>query len=157
MARAVKPVAALNKHLTKAERKKREEIEKTIKLEASKLQPPAWLTGPAIFIFNRIVEEGAKINLFDNLDIDALAKYADLTDKMITLKLSVDRRGFTLCDDKGREYTNPDYTAYIAIQTPIMKLSSSLGITTIERLKLALKKEEKPANKFVDVLQQAEG
>lgn len=157
MARPVKPLASSNWHMTKDERKKREEAEKALKLKANKLQPPAWLTGPAVFIFNRIVEEGAKINLFDNLDIDALAKYADLTDKMITLKLNVDKRGFTLCDDKGREYTNPDYTAYIAIQTPLMKLSSSLGITTIERLKLALKKEEKPANKFVDVLQQAEG
>lgn len=157
MARPIKMVANSDWHMTKEERNRREKVEKAIKLNNDKLQPPAWLTGPAVLIFNRIVEEGAKINLFDNLDIDALSKYADLTDKMITLKTAVDRRGFTLSDDKGREYTNPDYTAYIAIQTPLMKLSSSLGITTMERLKLALKKEEKPVNKFVNVLQQAEG
>lgn len=153
MARPPKPLAISKRHNTKEEIKRREEAEAAIKLDANNLQPPAWLTGPAVFIFKRIVEEGAKINLFDNLDIDALAKYADLTDKMITLKTTVDREGFTLFDDKGREYANPAYTAYIAIQTPLMKLSSSLGLTSIERLKLTTAKEEKPKNKFADILQ----
>ena len=140
MPRPPKPLAAISRHMTKEERRDREEAEEKLKLETNELVPPAWLGTGGKMIFQRIVREGLKIGIFDNLDNDALARYADLCDKLIILHDRLDCEGIILekaTKEGVVKYTNPTYTAYIQCQDACRKQSASLGITTIERLKLA--------------------
>ena len=96
-----KPVAAGAQHLTKAEKEERLEREKAIRLGTDGIYPPAWLGETATFIFRRIAAEGAKIGLFDNLDNDALARYADLSSKLIGLQNRLDAEGIIIPGLKG--------------------------------------------------------
>lgn len=156
MARTPKPLAAISRHMTKEERQERAEAEEKLKLGTDDIYPPAWLGERGTFIFRRIVKEGLKIGLWDNLDNDALARYADLCDKLILLHDRLDREGIIL-EKQTKEgpvkYTNPTYGAYIQCQDACRKQSASLGITTIERLKLATGGGvEKPKNKFIKLI-----
>lgn len=157
MPRKPKPLAAMSRHMTQAEKTEREEAEKSLKLGTENIFPPSWLGEDATFIFRRIVKEGAKINLWDNLDNDALARYADLSAKLIYLHDRVDQEGIiaTVTDAKGNSHDDisPAYRAYLQCHDAVRKQSAALGITTIERLRLAANgKVEKPKNKFIEVL-----
>lgn len=156
MARTPKPLAAISRHMTKEERQERAAAEEKLKLGTDDIYPPAWLGERGTFIFRRIVKEGLKIGLWDNLDNDALARYADLCDKLILLHDRLDREGIILeksTKEGPVKYTNPTYSAYIQCQDACRKQSASLGITTIERLKLATGGGvEKPKNKFIEIL-----
>ena len=151
------PVAAGAQHLTKAEKEERLEREKAIRLGTDGIYPPAWLGETATFIFRRIADEGAKIGLFDNLDNDALARYADLSSKLIGLKNRLDAEGIIIPGLKGGKHINPTYEAYLKCQEAIRKQSAALGLTSIERLKLATaKQDDKQENKFMAALKAAE-
>lgn len=157
MPRKPKPLAAMSRHMTQSEKEEREEAEKSLKLGTENIFPPSWLGEDATFIFRRIVKEGAKINLWDNLDNDALARYADLSAKLIYLHDRVDQEGIiaTVTDAKGNSHDDisPAYKAYLQCHDAVRKQSAALGITTIERLRLAANgKVEKPKNKFIEVL-----
>lgn len=157
MPRKPKPLAAMSRHMTQAEKTEREEAEKSLKLGTENIFPPSWLGEDATFIFRRIVKEGAKISLWDNLDNDALARYADLSAKLIYLHDRVDQEGIiaTVTDAKGNSHDDisPAYRAYLQCHDAVRKQSAALGITTIERLRLAANgKVEKPKNKFIEVL-----
>lgn len=157
MPRKPKPLAAMARHMTREEKEARQQAEDSLKLGTENIFPPSWLGEDATFIFRRIVKEGAKINLWDNLDNDALARYADLSAKLIYLHDRVDREGIitTVTDAKGNSHTDisPAYRAYLQCHDAVRKQSAALGITTIERLRLAANgKVEKPKNKFIEVL-----
>ncbi len=152
-----KPVLASNQHLTKEEKQKRIERENAIRLGTDGIFPPAWLSETATFIFRRIANEGAKIGLFDNLDVDALARYADLSAKLICLKNRLEVEDIIIPSPKGGKHINPTYEAYLKCQEAIRKQSAALGLTSIERLKLATaKQDEKQENKFMAALKAAE-
>lgn len=157
MPRKPKPLAAMARHMTRDEKEARQQAEDSLKLGAENIFPPSWLGEDATFIFRRIVKEGAKINLWDNLDNDALARYADLSAKLIYLHDRVDQEGIiaTITDAKGNSHDDisPAYRAYLQCHDAVRKQSSALGITTIERLRLAANgKVEKPKNKFIEAL-----
>ncbi len=152
-----KPVLASSQHLAKEEKEKRLERENAIRLGTDGIFPPSWLGETATFIFRRIAKEGAKIGLFDNLDNDALARYADLSSKLIGLKNQLEVEGIIIPSSKGGKHINPTYEAYLKCQEAVRKQSAALGLTSIERLKLATaKQEEKIENKFIAALKAAE-
>lgn len=149
MGRNRKTVATTKKHLTKDEKKKREEIEKKVKLNNEQLLPTDILLDNPIALeeFNRVVEQAKQINLWDNLDLTTLIIYCHSYAHYCDLEQQIKVRGYTV-EGKESEKISPLVTAQQKYADRIAQCSSKLGIATIDRLKVVVPEPDSKENKF---------
>ncbi len=82
MARPAKSTATTSKHLTKAEKKAKQETEEKLKGAADKLSPPDYLRKEQRKIFRYIVRELEASGILGNLDIYVLSACTIAIDRM---------------------------------------------------------------------------
>ena len=154
MGRTAKAVDSVKKHITKAERENRKEMEAKLKIDRDELRAPAWLDEEAAKEFDRVISEAAKADMLDNLDLSVVAIYADSWARYVELAEEIMQDGsvITQTGSKGQPYTkvNPALIAQQVYVDRIYKASAKLGMACTDRLKLTVvkNKEEKPENKF---------
>lgn len=151
MARPRKVVGISTGKISKASRASREQQEKDLKIDRKTLErgAPEWLSDEAALEYNRVVDEAAKIDLLDNLDVAALAIYADQFDRYTKASLAIQKDGAVITGKSGR-MMNPAVNVQVKAAELIAKMSTKLGLATTDRLKLIVPtKEEKKVNKFL--------
>lgn len=140
----------------KAKRAARAENEKKLKLARDQLQPPAWLDDEAAAEFSRVVAEAGDIDILDNLDLGALAIYANAWSRYVKVSMRIKETG-ELGTRKSKyetyETVHPLLGAQEKYVKQIMQCSTKLGLSTTDRLKLVVPvKESKEVNKYVKYL-----
>lgn len=128
------------KHFTNSEIEERKATEKFFKGERDQLVAPDSLSERAKAEFKRIVDEAYWI---DNLDRNDLILYCFYWDKALNV---VESKEY---DDSDK---NPLRRAIKDYHAEMRAISLKLGLSSIDRLKLAAPKQEKPVNKFLEVL-----
>lgn len=153
MATPRKRLSMCTKHMTKKEKIDKQQAEKRLKVARDQLKPPDFLPDIAKEEFCRLVQEAAGADFLDNLDLSILAIYADNWAKYIRASEAIQREGLTYETDKGNIFPSPYVNIADKAAAMIMRCSSKLGLATTDRLKLIIPdKEEKPANKFIKLL-----
>ena len=100
--------------------------------------------------FYRVVEETAKIDVLDNLDLSILAIYCNAYSQYIEVNQQIRNTMPALrYNDKGR--SSPLLTIQDKLVKQIMSCSSKLGLATSDRLKLIVPADlaENKENKFL--------
>ena len=144
-----KPVAMMRKHLTKAEKAKRESEEKAAATDKDQLlEPPAWLSGRvAVREWKRITKELLKLDIIGNLDVDALgaycnalASYIDITDQLKGEPTLIE---VELSGGATKMVINPLMEAQRRAADEMRRFGRLCGITLDSRLKAAAIKTSK--------------
>ncbi|WP_078382341.1 phage terminase small subunit P27 family [Sutcliffiella halmapala] len=145
-------------HLTKEEIKRRQEHEEKVKGFTDKIVPPSYLTAKQKKDFEEISSELIRLEIFSNLDVDALARYIDSRDMYIRLVKDLKKikatEIATFEDGAKKVVANEDYPKLMKSKnllfTECRAAASDLGLTITSRLKLVIPKKEddKPKNKF---------
>ena len=141
-------------HLTKDEIERRREHENAIKGYTDNLDPPVYLTAAQKKEFEKISRELLRLDIFSNLDVDALARYIDSKDQYVKLVKTLRKIKPTIQveNEKGELETiaNEDYPKLMRAKNLLFNecraAASDLGLTITSRLKLVIPKteEEKP-------------
>lgn len=157
MTRARKITSLNTAKMGKTERASREAQEKSLKLGRDKLKAPAWLDFDAKKEFMRVVEECAKIDILDNLDVGILAIYANAWSNYTQLVMQIREKDANIGRKENSfgvyECPSPYLDAQMKYVKQIMSCSAKLGLATTDRLKLVVPvKEEKKVNKFIKYL-----
>ena len=130
-------IVEMNKrHFTNAEIEERQNTEKFFKLNREQLLPSVSLSPRAKAEFERIVNEAYWI---DNLDRNDLILYCFYWDNVANLVEKYDD-----CPEKRK--------AIKEYHAEMRAISLKLGLSSIDRLKLVAPKNEKPKNKFLEIL-----
>ncbi|TAN66627.1 phage terminase small subunit P27 family [Paraclostridium sordellii 8483] len=153
MGKQRKTVATSKRKISKAEKEKRAQQEKQIKLERDELVVPKWMEDDEIARneFIRIVEAAKKIDLWDNLDLGFIAVYCKAFSSYIDLTKKIDENGYTV-QGKETEKISPYVTAQNRYVEQMLRCSSKLGVATTDRLKLIIPEPETKENKFMKYL-----
>ena len=88
-----------------------------------------WLSDEAALEYNRVVDEAAKIDLLDNLDVAALAIYADQFDRYTKASLAIQKDGAVITGKSGR-MMNPAVNVQVKAAEPlrsVLPLQSTSG------------------------------
>lgn len=148
-----KPTAVSTGHATKAHKESKARQESLLKVDSSRLMPPAWLSDAGREEFMRVVREAQGACILDNLDLSALATYAEAYAHVQTLFTTLNEEGDL--NGGSRSFTNPALKPLEMYVKTMMQCSAKLGLYSVDRLKLIVpeKAEKKPKNpflKFVD-------
>lgn len=138
-----------------AKRGKKEKInrkiqEEKLKIDRDQLIAPDFLDEMAKEEFYRVVEETAKIDVLDNLDLSILAMYCNAYSQYIEVNEQIRNTMPSLrYNDKGR--SSPLINIQDKLAKQILSYSSKLGLATTDRLKLMVPNElaENKENKFL--------
>lgn len=146
------------RHISKAEKTSKARQEELLKVNAKRLVPPAWLSEQAAAEFSRVVKEAKAASIIDNLDLGALAMYAEAYSHVQELFKKLDEEG-DIITVKGAKNTytkvNPALKPLEQYTKTIMQCSSKLGLFATDRLKLIVPAaaEKKPENPFVKYIE----
>lgn len=127
-----------SKHLTKAEIENRQEQEDSMKGFTDNIEPPKYLTAAQKKEFESLASELVRLEIFNNLDVDSLARYLDSRDqyiKIVRLLRSAKPK------DDFKEYANIQRTKNLLF-TECRSAASDLGLTITSRLKLVIPKTD---------------
>lgn len=138
-----------------AKRGKKEKInrkiqEEKLKIDRDQLIAPTFLDEIAKEEFYRVVDETAKIDVLDNLDLSILAMYCNAYSQYIEVNEQIRNTMPALrYNDKGR--SSPLINIQDKLAKQILSYSSKLGLATTDRLKLMVPNElaENKENKFL--------
>ena len=150
--RRARPVELLvldgKKHLTKAEKREREEREAAIRPPEGKLRPPAWLSEAAKKEFRRIVKLMEPTGLLTLAEVDELAVYCDALVRLREATELIERDGLVVEGARG-PMQNPAVIVANKYAAIIAKLAPRLGLDPSGRASLAIPREkEKQADPF---------
>lgn len=157
MGRPKKQVDMQSGNLTKETKEKRRESESKFYGDNSKLKAPSYLSDEAKKEFNRVIKEMREIealnNMLSNLDLVALAIYADAYSNYIKLTKTIQEQGAVIEYTNKAGHTNTTTSPYVQAQTKyidvIIKMSTKLGLSLGDRLKLVVPNvDEMKENKF---------
>ena len=141
------------KHFTKSEIAERQATESAFKSSREQLKPADCLSDRAKEEFNRILSEAYWL---DNLDRNDLILYCFYWDKALSIVESYDScpeiMEIQSGDSSSKIVSNPLRKALKDYHAEMRAISLKLGLTSIDRLKLIAPKQDKPANKFLEVL-----
>lgn len=157
MARPRKAMNVSTGKIGKDARNIRAKKEKRLKLDREELKAPNWLSIPAQKEFLRVVEETAKIDILDNLDLAVLAIYADAYTNYIKLSKYIMANGVTGKRENQfgtYEVLSPYVSAQEKYVKQIFQCSTKLGLATTDRLKLIVPgtEDEPITNKFLKMI-----
>lgn len=130
-------------HITKAEAERRLEHEDKMKGFTDDVKPPSYLTAAQKKEFEKIANELMRLEIFSNLDVDALARYID--SKTEYIKVTKELRKIKKPSDDIKLYTDLRINRN-TFYNECRSAASDLGLTITSRLKLVIPKteEEKP-------------
>ena len=142
-------------HLTKEEIKNRQEQESLMKGYTDNVEVPTYLTAAQKKDFKKIALELMRLEIFSNLDVDALARYIDSKTMYIKLNKELKKIKSTelieLEDGTQRVIANEDYPKLMRTRNSLFgecrAAASDLGLTITSRLKLVLPKKDDDAPK----------
>ena len=144
-------ISVLNQsHWSKKEREERQKIEDCIKVGVDELVAPEYLTERARNLYDRLAWQ---MHWIDNLDHADLVMYCYCWDKVQTLmeknKEVPDTLQGTGSTGQPVLVQNPDRFALKQYAEEMRKISTKLGISHADRLRLIQPQaEDKPENKF---------
>lgn len=135
-----------SKHLTNDEIDKRKKHEEKMRGPTNKVEPPSYLTAKQKKEFVEIAEELMALEIFSNLDVDALARYLDSKHQYLQLirDMKKIKPTTTVELDSGKKMTiaNGDYPMLLRAKntlfTECRQAASDLGLTISSRLKLVI-------------------
>lgn len=125
-----------SKHLTKADIKERQEQENSMKGYTDKIEPPKYLTAAQKSEFETLAKELIRLEIFNNLDVDNLARYLDSRDQYIKI---VKLLRSTKPEEDFKKYANVQRTKNLLFNE-CRSAASDLGLTITTRLKLVIPK-----------------
>lgn len=140
-------------HITKSEARERKKQEEWAKGFDDKIEPPKYLLASQKKEFTRIADELLRLEIFSNLDVDALARYVDSKHEYEKVTRSL----------RKTRPTEDNIEMYSALRinrntfyNECRAAASDLGLTITSRLKLVIPKvEEKEVSelerKFGDI------
>lgn len=134
----------------KKEKLNRKIQEEKLKIDRDQLIAPDFLDDVAKEEFYRVVDETAKIDVLDNLDLSILAMYCNAYSQYIEVNEQIRNTMPALrYNDKGR--SSPLINIQDKLAKQILSYSSKLGLATTDRLKLMVPNElaENKENKFL--------
>lgn len=137
MAKPVKSIHNMTKHLTKAEIAARKEAEKSLTRSETNIKKPRNFTKDKVanYYWNKTIKDFEEVNLLDNLDADALATYCKVLSRMEQLEEA-------LADaDTSTERERIIMRLESAERTQL-SYASKLGLTPESRVRLAKKKAQ---------------
>lgn len=138
MARPAKNVAVMSKHLTKEEKRKREEQEVIYKGADDKVIAPDYLTKAQTDIFYYIVHELKESGIVGNLDIFILAACSISIDRLQQIETRINR-DFEMITDKAMMIAKEKYSK------DFYRCCNELSLSPQSRAKLANINTSKPA------------
>lgn len=138
-----KILAMNNRHFTNAEIAERQATESFFKSGRDQLTPCDCLSPRAKSMFISIVNAAFWL---DNLDLPDIALYCFYWDKALTIVESADR--YIEAEEINADKPNLIRRALREYHSEMRSISAKLGLSAIDRLKLAAPKVEKPKNKF---------
>ena len=158
MGRTRKSIKLLKGHWTNSELDARSDAERQYKVARNALAPPSFLDAQAKKEFLRVVQEATAADFLDNLDLAALAMYANAWSHYEKLSRQLNKEGdiISVTDAKGnvRKRTNPALVPLAEYASQIFKCSTKLGLATTDRLKLVVPtKAPAKVNKFAKFFQ----
>ena len=137
-------------HLTKEEIDKRQKHEEKMRGPTDNVVAPSYLTAAQKREFDQVAAELLRLEIFSNLDVDALARYLD--SKYQYLQLVRDMKKIkptvTVETEDGKKVTlaNDDYPKLLRAKntlfTECRQAASDLGLTISSRLKLVIPQPE---------------
>ena len=162
MGRNPKLTLVNKKHLTKDEKRIREEKENKLFKDnrIDKIVPPSWLCKKAKHLFKEIAAELIEKNMLSNLDLNCLSLYCDYYIKFLDINKKIKSEGELI------EYTNKAGATNL-VENPslkiknkyfeiVNKLSKELGLTPTARTRFTMlntqDKETKRENFYGDFL-----
>ena len=157
MGRAPKIVELQTRKIGKQEKLNRKRQQEELKGDRDALQEiPAWLDETAAAEYQRVIDEAAKIPIFDNLDRTVLAVYAAAYSQFVEATQHLTDEGATVMTRLGGSAASPWVTVADKAASTIMKCSTRLGLSTVDRLKLIVPTKEKAEpNKFLSLIKKA--
>lgn len=155
MGRSCKIIEMQTRKVGKQERANRKRQQEEIKTDRALLEsgPPEWLNETAAAEYQRVVDEAAKLPMYDNLDYSTLAVYAMAYSQFIEAHLHIRDEGYTKVTKGGGEVISPWVSVADKAAQQIFKASTKLGLAITDRLKLIVPtKQEAAVNKFIKYL-----
>lgn len=146
-----------SKHLTKSEIESRQKHEENMRGSTDKVASPSYLTAAQKREFTEIASELMALEIFSNLDVDALARYLDSKYQYLQLvrEMKKIKPTITVETDEGKKVTiaNDDYPKLLRAKntlfTECRQAASDLGLTISSRLKLVIPQtEDKEKSEF---------
>lgn len=136
---SVKRLESTRKHLTNAEKERREEGEKAFVREGDVLmQLPEYLNedpeGQRVWC--QVLADAEEFGIFDNLDAEALGTYCSVTSRIITL-----RKKYRSCVNGHRKTSDMlDISKELRLlESEQLAYASKMGLTPESRIRLAQK------------------
>lgn len=121
-------------HITKEEARKRLEHEQRMRGSTDKVEPPEHFTAAQQREFTEIAEQLIELDIFSNLDVDALARYIDARSEYKRVTAAIKK--VDLFEDVVM------YTKLVSARDKFSKEcrshASDLGLTITSRLKLVI-------------------
>lgn len=139
-----------SKHLTKDVIEERQRQEDAVKGFTDNIKPPTYLTAAQKKEFGQLSAELIRLDIFSNLDVDALARYLDSKYQYILLlkEMKKIKPTETIVNPDGRKFTvaNDDYPKLARVKNSLFNecraAASDLGLTITSRLKLVIPKPD---------------
>lgn len=138
-----KAISQTTKHMTKAERDAREQVEAKFKNALAEIEPPQWLTEAQQRKFNFYVEQMAELDILKNLDANHLSRYVCFEERYIEINKMIAEQPYTV---NGK--INPLLVEQRQIHGVMEKLETKLGMNPSDRLRFM-----KPQGEMVDELE----
>ncbi|HFU4054900.1 TPA: phage terminase small subunit P27 family [Streptococcus suis] len=150
MGRKMKVVSANKKHLTKAEKDKRKEVEELASdgLPMLSNSPPSYFNDIAKAEYRRVIK-GLRMLPIRNLDRAVLESYCTWYAVYKEVSRKIDELGLVIYDEDKGWISNPLILTLEKATTNIRMTASQLGLTVDSRMKMFTpKKEEKKESLF---------
>ena len=140
---ARKTLENTTKHLTKAERARREQEEARIVTGTEELlKPPAWLEAPSKKEWRRVVPQLLKIQVAGNLDLSSLAGYCQAYARYMTATKQLNDQPLIVMDG-GKLTENPLIKVQTTYAQEMRRFADMCGISISARLKASATKTNK--------------
>lgn len=152
--------AVASGHTSKKFKQAREDGEKQNKCDRDKLfTPPRYLGDVAQEIYKDIVETADQVELWDDLDITQLGMLAQYVATFQYTSVALAQQGFVLdamtATGIPAKKVNPLVYVQSDARKAINELSTKLGLSSVDRLKLIAPVPEERQNKFIELLKNA--
>ncbi|MFF5993703.1 phage terminase small subunit P27 family [Lysinibacillus sp. KU-BSD001] len=134
-------------HLTKDEMKRRQNHEEKMRGPTENIVPPSYLTAAQKKEFMELAEKLVALDIFSELDVDALARYLDSKYQYLQLVKEMRKMKPTITiedEETGKKtvFANDDYPKLARVKRGLFSecraAASDLGLTITSRLKLVI-------------------
>lgn len=129
-------------HRSNEELEKRKETEESLSFRDDAIKAPTWLRKDAKKYFNKLIKEFEGTSILKNVDMNALALYADALHDYITFTEAIETEGVQIEHTNKAGETNrvphPLLTKKVQAFQQMSKLMGEFGLTASARASLAI-------------------